>query len=146
MKFRQKAMDFYVAFLVLLTGMYGLLDPHWPPLDSDPWEAIVLIFEDIYLVIAGAVIMGAILLRRIEKHVICSIVMEMFGWLFVAVAAAVITLTACFIPPSVFADPSPNDGFPLIHITWMVIWGGLAVASFIRYLDMRHWWTKGGVR
>lgn len=139
----ERPLDFYVAFLVFVIGLYGLIDVDWPPTVLDQWVAVVLIFEDIYLVLAATGIMIAMACRK-TRHVVCSIVVEMFGWLFVSVAAAMIALSSYWIPPAVFVDPHPEDGPHLILWTWIAIWAGLAIATFVRYMDMRRWWMRGG--
>lgn len=143
-RIRSYALDFYVAFLVFVIGAYGILDSHWPPVDIEPWVAIILIVEDIYLVIASLAVMIAMFLRKSPRHAACSIVTEAFGWMFIGVAAAVIALTSFQIPPAVFVDPHPEDGLHWIHYTWIFIWSGLAVAALAKCCELRRF-TKRGI-
>lgn len=136
MGIRKRPFDFFVAFIVFLLGLYGFFDPNFPEDYDWPIWAIMM-FEDVYLVAAGAVIMASLIMRETGKRVVCSLAMEMFGWMFVSVAAAVITVTSYWVPSSVFAGP---DQPAAINYLWMGFWACLATASLFRYLDMHQWY------
>lgn len=133
----KRPFDLYVALLVFLLGLYGLIDPNWPPLESAPLLAMILTIEDIYLVSAGVVIMASIIFGRFNP--VRAVISEMFGWLFVSSAAWVITLTSWWIPPAIFVPPYPVDDHGWVLAIWIVIWFGLAVSSLLKYLDIRRW-------
>ena len=136
-----RPLDIYVAFLVFLMGLYGLLDPNWPPNDARVETKVILIAEDIYLAVAGLVIVAAFILRGRIKCVICSLVMEQFGWLFVSAASFIIAISSPWVPPSVFVESDKGDASLLA--VWVLIWLGLGAASLTRYLDMRSWFRGG---
>lgn len=133
---KARPLDFFVAFLVFFMGIYGFLDPNFPEgLNSVSYWVIMV--EDIYLIVAGVAIMGALVVkqycrRNMGRWFVGSLIVEMFGWLFISSASAVIALTTPWIPPSAFAS---TEG-PLLWV-WFFLWGGLAAASFVRYLDIR---------
>lgn len=133
---RKRPLDFFVAFIVFLLGLYGFVDPTWPEKYEWPVWAIMM-FEDLYLVLAGAAIMGSLILRETGKRVVCSLVIEMFGWMFVSVASFVISITSYWIPSSVFSGP---DQPAIINYIWIFFWLSLSIASFFRYHDMRQWY------
>lgn len=140
---RARTLDFYVAFLVLFLGLSGLLDPTWPErFEGTPIYWIILI-EDIYLIAASIVIMLALLIREKKncryKVLVPSIIGEMFGWLFVSAAAWVIVLSSWWIPPSAIAHPDD----PISIWSWVLVWAGLGISSFLRYLDLRHYYRSG---
>lgn len=138
----RRPLDFYVAFLVFLIGLYGLVDQHWPPEASSDFIKWILNIEDVYLVLAGTMIMVSLVLRDFRIKIVQSLVCEMFGWAGIASAAWVITITSFWIPPAVFIDPQPQDTMALISATWITIWAGLAAAASLRYFDMRRWLSK----
>lgn len=134
---RARPLDFYVAFLVLFLGVSGLVDPTWPERFEDSVIYWVVMIEDIYLIMASIVIMTSLLIREKKcklRILIPSIIGEMFGWLFVSSAAWVIVLTAWWIPPSAVVDVHN----PLSFWSWILVWVGLGISSFFRYLDLRH--------
>lgn len=143
---KARPLDFFVAFVVFFLGFYAFLDPSWPE-RYDGLIYWVLLIEDIYLTVAGVVIMGSLILKEIftirnnPSIFLCSIIFETFAWLFVASAAAVIALTTPWIPPSAFA----GDEGPLLWI-WGVLWGALAAASAVRYWDLRSLAKRSSVR
>lgn len=134
---RARTMDFYVAFLVFFLGVSGFLDPTWPERFINTPAYWIVIVEDIYLILASVVIMGSLLVREFRqcniRVVIPSIIGEMFGWLFVSAAAAVILLTSWYIPPSAVVD----EGNALSFWSWILVWLGLGISAFLRYLDLR---------
>ena len=73
----KRPFDLYVALLVFLLGLYGLIDPNWPPLESTPLLAMILTIEDIYLVSAGVIIMASIIFGRFNP--VRAVISEMFG-------------------------------------------------------------------
>lgn len=86
---------------------------------------------------ASAVIMVSLLVRERKrcriKVLIPSIIGEMFGWLFISAAAAVIVLSSWAIPPSAIVETHN----PLSFWSWILVWIGLCISSLFRYLDLR---------
>lgn len=134
-----RPLDFYVAFLVFMMGLYGFIDPSWPEKFDWPVWAI-LMFEDAYLLAAGGAIMTALIMRQWGKKIVATLVVEMFSWLFVASAAWVIVITSYWIPPSAFLDAEQYD---LMFWVWVILWFNLGAAALTRYLDMRKWYRGG---
>jgi hypothetical protein len=141
-------LEFLVAFFIFFAGAYGFLDPNWPPegdLGSGYW---IIIAEDMYMVIAGVVIITALLiqwaaLKGCENPILRpnawwlahAIAWEMFGWLTVASATAVVSVTAFILPPTALLHgEQPVE----ILLGWMFMWGAVAVASFIKFWNIRR--------
>ena len=141
---RARTLDFYVAFLVFFLGLSGLIDPTWPERFGDSAIYWVVLIEDVYLMIASAIIMAALLFRTKCngkcKILIPSIVGETYGWLFISAAAWVIVLTSPWIPPSAIVDVGNHISF----WSWVAVWVGLGIASFFRYLDLKRFYRSGG--
>lgn len=134
---RARTLDFYVAFLVLFFGLSGFIDPSWPEKFGGTPAYWIVFIEDIYLIFASLIIMLSLIIREKKrcrvKVLVPSIIGEMFGWLFISAASWVIVLTAFWIPPSaVVLDDSVLSTF-----LWVLVWLGLGVSSFFRYLDLR---------
>lgn len=134
---RARTLDFYVAFLVFFIGFSGIADPTWPERFSHSWEYWLVFVEDIYLMVASVVIMASLIIREKKSCkinvLIPSIIGEMFGWLFISTASAVIILSSWWIPPSALVEETNSVSF----FAWILIWLGLGISSFLRYLDLR---------
>lgn len=135
--------DFYVAFLVFFAGAYTFIDPNWPPKDGGELQYWLIMIEDIYLMIAGACIMLALIIKQIglsskrgvsDKAVVAAVVGEMFGWLFVSASSAVIAVTAWIFPPIAIQNHLSKE----MAGAWFLMWAGLAISSFARWRDMRN--------
>lgn len=137
MGLRARTLDFYVAFLVLFLGLSGIIDPTWPERFEGHPQYWVILIEDIYLMAASLVIMGSLIVREFNKNnirvIVPSLIGEMFGWLFVSAGAWVIVITSWWIPPSAIADVDN----PVSFWSWIAVWLGLGISSFLRYLDLR---------
>lgn len=145
MGLRARTLDFYVAFLVFFIGVCGFIDPTWPErFEGKPAYWIVLV-EDIYLILASLAIMLSLIVRESRKCkmkiLIPSLIAEMFGWLFVSAGAFVIVFTSWYIPPSAVVDENSTLSLWL----WILLWLGLGISSFMRYLDLRlHYRSHNG--
>lgn len=134
---KARPFDFFVAFLVFFIGVYGFFDPNWPE-KFDPSVAMIILIEDIYLSVAGLTIMisviaNEILRRKFNPRIFAtSIIIQMFGWLFISVAAWAIALTTPVVPPSIFAG---EEGVTLWG--WAILWAGLGASSWLRYRYIR---------
>jgi hypothetical protein len=140
-------LEFLVAFFIFFAGTYGFLDPNWPPegpLGSGYW---IIVAEDAYMVIAGVVIIVALIIQGLALKgckteiyrpnawwLAHAIAWEMFGWIFVSSATFVVSVTTFILPPTALTDPNaPIE----ILIFWMFLWGAVAVASFIKFWNIR---------
>lgn len=147
----ERSLDLLVAFFIFFTGLYGFLDPAWPPLEAEIGSGYyIIIAEDLYLVAAGVILITSISIQSYFHKwrgmkfydnlnhawwVAHAIAWEMFGWLFVATATAVIAATTFVFPPTALITPeSPTE----ILIAWMFLWGATAVASFMKFMHIRH--------
>ena len=122
--------DFYIALLVFIAAIAGFFDPNWPEKYDFPIEQI-LYFEDVYLTIASAAIMFALIMKQFRKLPVSSIILEMGGWMFVSAGSAMIVLSSYWVPIAI-VDPEGQ-----LNAIWLVFWGGLSVTSCVRWLDLR---------
>ena len=137
-----------MAFFIFFAGAYGFIDPNWPPegpIGSGYW---IIMAEDLYMVVAGVVIITALLiqwaaLKGCERPLFRSnawwlahaIAWEMFGWLTVASATLVVSVTAFILPPTALLHG--EQPFEIL-LFWMFMWGAVAAASFIKFLNIRR--------
>lgn len=147
----ERSLELLVAFMIFFTGVYGFLDPTWPPMEAEIGSGYwIIIAEDAYLVAAGVILIVAILIQgffrrtktlhnRNEKQIAWwiahAIAWEMFGWLFVATATAVISLTTFVFPPTALTEANSTTE---ILLAWMLLWGATAAASFAKFLHIRR--------
>ena len=143
---RARTLDFYVAFLVFFLGLSGLVDPTWPERFGDSAFYWIVMVEDIYLMSASATIMIALIFRTwcgIKcRYLIPSVVGETYGWLFISAAAWVIVLSSPWIPPSAVVEAENHLSF----WSWIAVWVGLGLSSFLRYIDLKRFYRSGGIK
>lgn len=135
---RRYPFEIFAAFLVFCLGVYGLVNPLWPPFDSEPWEIFVMNAEIAYFIVSGGAVMSTFFTRN--KWPIESIVIQMFGWLFIGFAGIIALIIRIFIPQSELID-SPSL---LGSIFTTIVWFALIGASFTKYVDIRMWYKKEG--
>jgi hypothetical protein len=144
----ERPLEFLVAFFIFFAGAYGFLDPNWPPegdLGSGYW---IIIAEDLYMVIAGVVIITALIIQGLALKgctyeiyrpnawwLAHAIAWEMFGWLFVSSATAVVAATAFILPPTALLHG--EQPFEIL-LFWMFMWGAVSAASFIKFWNIRR--------
>lgn len=141
-----RPLEFLVAFFVLFAGVYGFFDPNWPPEGPLGSGYYIIIAEDIYMIAAGVVIITALVIQGIALRgplldarrswwLAHAIAWEMFGWLFVTTATAVIALTTFILPPTALTEP---DASTAILLLWMFLWGAVSIASAIKFFNIRR--------
>lgn len=103
--------------------------------------------EDAYMVLAGVIIITALIIQGLalrcqsldHRHtwwLAHAIAWEMFGWLFVATATAVVSITTFVLPPTALtASDAPFE----ILLFWMFLWGATATAAFIKFWNIRRY-------
>lgn len=135
---RRYPFEFFAAFLVFMLGLYGLIEPTWPPSVSEPWEVFVLNMEALYFVISGGAVMSTFFFRH--RWPVCSIVVQMFAWLFVGFAGIMALIVRIVIPDSQLIHTPTELGTVLTSVVWFALIG----ASFTKYFDIRLWYKSGG--
>lgn len=144
----ERPLEFLVAFFIFFAGSYGFLDPNWPPHDVQDIGYYIIIAEDLYMVAAGVVIITALIiqgaaLRGCKKPILRSnrwwlahaIAWEMFGWLTVSSATAVVAATTFILPPTALLHgEQPVE----IMLFWMFLWASVAAASFVKFWNIRR--------
>ena len=126
---RERPFDFYVAFVLFLLGVYGIVDDGWPEsLIIEDYSWIVTILS-MYLMIPSGVIMISLTCNR-KKRPIFALMSEMYGWFFIAAAATATALS--YVGALVVSYPDNVISW----LIWFTIWIGMAVASAVRAFDL----------
>ena len=126
---RERPFDFYVAFVLFLLGVYGIVDEGWPEsLIIEEYSWIITLIS-VYLMIPSGVIMLSLTCNR-KKRPIFALMSEMYGWFFIAAAATATALS--YIGALVVSYPDNMISW----LVWFFIWIGMATASAVRAFDL----------
>lgn len=128
-KLRERPFDFYAAFAIFIAGAYALFSPAWPEPTEIPEINILINIVSLYMMIASALVMSALLCNRKAKP-IYAILAEMWGWL--AICAASFAVSLIYLAKIIYAG---SDNF-FAGIVLMLVWFGMCVASGFRSLDI----------
>lgn len=134
-KLRERPFDFYVAFVLLLLGIYGIADEGFPESAVGSEYNWLLHLICTYFIIAAAAIMWSLMCHR-KSHPVSSLMAEMYGWGFIAAAASATSLSYL----SVFFTGGAENW--LSWAIWLTIWIGMAVASLFRSLDLYNFYRS----
>jgi hypothetical protein len=127
---RERPFDVYTACVLFLVGVYGIVDSTFPERYSDELSPILTSVISIYLVVAS----GAILISLMKDANKCNptkIVLEFFGWGFIAAAALATSILYIFGLMN-YAHP---DSWT-VWVIWLIVWMMLFVAASIRSLGI----------
>lgn len=127
-KVRERPFDFYVAFVLFMLGLYGIIDDGFPESAVEGYTWLMHIICT-YFMISAAAIMWSLACHR-KKHPVSSLMAEMYGWAFIAAAAIATSLSYL----SVFFVGGASNW--LSWLIWLSIWIGMGVASIFRFLDL----------
>lgn len=127
-KLRERPFDFYVAFVLFLLGLYGIVDDGFPESSVGGYTWLMHLICA-YFMTSAAAIMWSLTCNRV-KNPVWSLMSEMYGWFFIA-AAAIATALSYF---SVFFTGGAENW--ISWFIWLVIWVGMAVAAIFRSLDL----------
>ena len=133
-KLRERPFDFYVAFVLFIFGVWGIVDSHWPEAYVTGVLLTVVTIIDIYLIISSLFIILSLSCKR-QCHPILALMGEMYGWLFISAAALAISI----IYGISFYDQV--DNLWLLGV-WTVIWAGMALAAAIRAFDLFYFYRS----
>lgn len=128
-KLRERPFDFYVAFVLFLLGLYGIIDDGFPESSAGGEYLWLMHLICTYFMIASAVIILSLTCHR-KKHPVLALMGEMYGWAFIAAAALATALSYL----SVFFTGGAQNWFS--WFIWLMIWVGMAIASLFRSLDL----------
>lgn len=134
-KLRERPFDFYVAFVLLLLGTYGIVDDGFPESAVGGSYTWLMHIICTYFIISAAAIIWSLTCHR-KKHPVASLMAEMYGWAFIAAAACATSLSYL----SVFFVGGAENWFS--WIIWLSIWIGMAVASLFRSLDLYNFYRS----
>lgn len=134
-KLRERPFDFYVAFVLLLLGIYGIVDDGFPESAVGASYTWLMHIICTYFIISAAAIIWSLACHR-KKHPVASLMAEMYGWAFIAAAACATSLSYL----SVFFVGGAENWFS--WIIWLSIWIGMAVASLFRSLDLYNFYRS----
>ena len=137
--FLSRPFDFLAALLSFFVGLLGFLNSAWPPAEFGTWGWI-LVVEDAYLLAGGMVVMTSLWMRELFPTLITkamfvwSVVAEMFAWFFIAWASLTISFSAWWLPEAAVRINADDT----VIIMWSILWFFVAVASMIRFRDLRQ--------
>ena len=128
---RERPFDVLTAFLLVLLGVFEIVDPSWPEAYENDLNATILVIVSLYLMVAGFVILVAIF-KDPKKYPVFSYFGQMFGWGFVAAATAITTIMYLYY--AFLEDDEINNIYAFT--AWLCIWMILTLVAFIRSFDM----------
>lgn len=134
-KLRERPFDFYVAFVLFLLGLYGIIDDGFPESAVGENYTWLLHLICLYFMVAASAIIWSLTCHR-TKHPVGSLMAEMYGWFFISAAA---TATALSYFSVFFVGGADNW---LSWIIWMAIWVGMAFASMFRSIDLYNFYRS----
>lgn len=126
---RERPLDFYTAFVLLLVGVYGIVDDTFPERYQQPISHLFIHLISVYLIAAAALVLSSLMCNKKNKPVY-SFLAEFFGWMLICAASVAASLL--YIASAVLYDISSWATW----IIWLLIWIGMAFASFIRTYDL----------
>jgi len=132
---RERPFDFYIAFVLFLLGVYGIVDDGWPEsliIDDYSWLITLL---SMYLMIPSGVIMLSLTCNR-KKRPIFALMGEMYGWFFISAAATATALS--YVGAIVVSYPDNIVSW----FIWFAIWIGMAIASAVRAFDLHSFYRS----
>lgn len=115
-----------------MIGVYALFDSTFPERFQD--ETIILIIHIIggYLMAASLLIISTMLCNKVKRPIF-SIMGEFYGWMLVVSASVA---TSLLYIASIFFGGAPENW--ITWLLWVVAWIGMAIASFLRTVDLWH--------
>ena len=125
---RERPLDFYTVFVLFLVGVYGIVDDNFPERFQQPITNVFVNLISVYLIIASSLVMSSLLCNK-QKRPVYGYMSELFGWMLICAASVAASLL--YIASSIiYSGPS------IVWAIWLLIWMGMAAASFIRTYDL----------
>ena len=121
--------DFYVALLLFCAGLYSIINDTWPESVGNELTQTFIVIVSVYLMTAAAVIMLSLTCKRASRPVF-SLMVEMYGWMFVAAASLATSLM--YISAVLHDAPSSWWLWGILFTVWV----GMTIASSIRSFDL----------
>ena len=128
-KIRERPFDAFSALLLLLLGLYQLLDPNWPEEVTQSISGPLIVIISLYLMCAGIVIIMAMSLDY-RKYPVFSFFGQMYGWAFMAAATGAIELI------TIYNAMQLTVGFYPLLIIWTTAWLFITFAAVSRSLSL----------
>ena len=126
---RERPLDFYTAFVLFLVGVYGMVDETFPERYQQPISHIFIHLISLYLIIAASLVLSSLFCNRKNKPVYAFLA-EFFGWMLICAASVAASLL--YVATVIFYEVNSLFTWSI----WLLIWIGMAVASFIRTYDL----------
>lgn len=126
---RERPLDFYTAFVLLLVGVYGIVDETFPERYQQPISHIFIHLISAYLIVAATLVLSSLFCNKKNKPVYAFLT-EFFGWMLIC--AASIAASLLYVASAVLYDISSWATWTI----WLLIWIGMAIASLIRTYDL----------
>ena len=125
---RERPLDFYTVFVLFLVGVYGIVDENFPERFQQPITNVFVNLISVYLIIASSLVMSSLLCNK-KKRPVYSYMAELFGWMLICAASVAASLL--YIASAII-----YSGASVVWAIWLLIWVGMAAASFIRTYDL----------
>jgi hypothetical protein len=128
---RERPFDIYTAFLVVLVGIYSIVDTTFPELQEDTINNVIINIAALYLIFSGMTIIVAMLV--IKRNPIFSFYAEMYGWAFMSSATLAVGIFQVYN-----AIVSNNNSITNWYLFWTVffIWSSITIVAMIKSVDM----------
>lgn len=135
---RERPLDFYTALVLFFIGIYALFDSGFPERFNDDMVVLLVHIIGGYLMASAALIISTMLCNKVKRPIF-AIIGEFYGWMLVVSASVAITFLYI---TSAFLGDGPENW--IVWILWVAAWIGMAVASFLRTVDL--WQTFKVIR
>lgn len=127
---RERPFDVYTACVLFVVGVYGIVDSTFPERYSDELSPFLTSIISIYLVVASSAILIS-LFKDANKCSPSKVLLEFFGWGFIAAAA----LATSFLYVFGLLNYAHPDSW-VVWAVWLIVWMMLFVAASLRSLGV----------
>lgn len=127
---RERPLDFYTALVLMLVGVYGILDDTFPERFQDQLTILLVNIISIYLMISSSVILVALMKDR-RKYPAFTLFGQLFGWAFISAAALAASLLYAI---NLLISGSPDSW--AIWLLWVLIWFGMFFSAMLRTMEL----------
>ena len=125
---RERTFDFYAAFVLFFVGVYGIVDDSFPERWQQPITSVFINLISVYLMVASSLVISSLLCNKKQRPVY-GYMSELFGWMLICAASVAASLIY-------IASAALYTGLSWVWAIWLLIWIGMAAASFIRTYDL----------
>jgi hypothetical protein len=129
---RKRPFDIYTALLLMLIGLYSMLDPNFPEKQEDTISNAIVFVISLYMIISGSLIIWSTMSPK-RSNPIFHFYGEMYGWMFMASATVSI---AVFQLWNAHFSRAHSITDPILFWGVLALWLSVTAMSAIRATDM----------